>query len=95
MRRSIAPLALLSFSFALALAGCGKDSDVAGEPAAESAAATTTPAPLPPPPNLVARSLVLIDHDSGRVLAGLDPDSRQEPASLTKLMTAYVVFHAL
>ena len=37
----------------------------------------------------------MIDHDSGRVLAALDPDSRQEPASLTKLMTAYGVFHAL
>ena len=37
----------------------------------------------------------MLDHDSGRVLAALDPDSRQEPASLTKLMTAYVVFHAL
>ena len=29
------------------------------------------------------------------MLAALEPDSRQEPASLTKLMTAYVVFHAL
>jgi D-alanyl-D-alanine carboxypeptidase (penicillin-binding protein 5/6) len=38
---------------------------------------------------------VVLDHDSGRVLAALDPDSRQEPASLTKLMTAYGVFHAL
>ncbi len=51
--------------------------------------------PLPPPPELKARSFIVIDHDSGRVLAALDPDSRQEPASLTKLMTAYVVFHAL
>jgi len=34
---------------------------------------------------------VVIDHDSGRVLAALDPDSRQEPASLTKVMTAYGV----
>ena len=37
----------------------------------------------------------MIDHDSGRVLAALEPDSRQEPASLTKLMTAYGVFRAL
>jgi len=37
----------------------------------------------------------VIDHDSGRVLAALDPDSRQEPASLTKVMTAYGVFRAL
>src|SRR5512134_2041966 len=94
MSRSIAPIFLLPFALALTLAGCGKDADVAGQPAAEPAAATP-PTPLPPPPELKARSFVLIDHDSGRVLAALDPDSRQEPASLTKLMTAYVVFHAL
>ncbi len=50
---------------------------------------------LPPPPQLNARSFIVIDHESGRVLAALEPDSRQEPASLTKLMTAYVVFQAL
>ena len=53
------------------------------------------PTPIPPPPELKARSYIVIDHDSGRVLAALDPDSRQEPASLTKLMTAYGVFRAL
>ncbi len=37
----------------------------------------------------------MLDHDSGRVLAALDPDSKQEPASLTKLMTGYGVFKAL
>ena len=37
----------------------------------------------------------MLDHDSGRVLAALEPDSKQEPASLTKLMTAYGVFKAL
>jgi D-alanyl-D-alanine carboxypeptidase (penicillin-binding protein 5/6) len=57
-----------------------------------SAAATTQ---VPAPPQLAARSYIVLDHDSGRVLAALDPDSRQEPASLTKLMTAYGVFKAL
>jgi len=42
-----------------------------------------------------ARSFIVLDHDSGRVLAALEPDSKQEPASLTKLMTAYGVFKAL
>jgi len=68
----------------------------AGPAATANPAATEVPAtPLPPPPDLQARSYILVDSNSGRVLAALDPDSRQEPASLTKLMTAYAVFHAL
>jgi D-alanyl-D-alanine carboxypeptidase (penicillin-binding protein 5/6) len=81
----------------LALAGCSKDEAppaAAPAPAAEPAAATA-PSPLPPPPELKARSYIVIDHDSGRVLAAVDPDSRQEPASLTKVMTAYAVFRAM
>ena len=87
----------------LALAGCGSDDkDAAAPDAASDAATAAAPAAaaapataLPPPPQLKARSFVVIDHESGRVLAALEPDSRQEPASLTKLMTAYVVFHSL
>ena len=52
-------------------------------------------APVPDPPAVEARSYILQDHFSGRVLAQKDPDMRAEPASLTKLMTAYVVFSAL
>jgi D-alanyl-D-alanine carboxypeptidase (penicillin-binding protein 5/6) len=77
----------------LVLAGCSKEPP-AETPAAEPAAAAQL-TPIPPPPELKARSYVVIDHDSGRVLAALDPDSRQEPASLTKIMTAYGVFRAL
>jgi D-alanyl-D-alanine carboxypeptidase (penicillin-binding protein 5/6) len=51
--------------------------------------------PVPPPPALKARSYVLVDHDSGQVLAESNADERMEPASITKLMTAYAVFHAL
>jgi len=68
---------------------------VAPGAATPTAGPASAPAPLPPPPELKARSFILVDGSSGRVLAGLDPDSRQEPASLTKLMTAYGVFHAL
>jgi len=42
-----------------------------------------------------ARAWILMDHFSGRVLAQELPDQREEPASLAKLMTAYVVFAAL
>ncbi|MFO1197295.1 MAG: D-alanyl-D-alanine carboxypeptidase family protein [Burkholderiaceae bacterium] len=46
-------------------------------------------------PALAARSWLLVDVTSGQVLAANDADARVEPASLTKLMTAYVVFGAL
>lgn len=81
-------------AFALTLAGCSKDADEAPA-AAAPAAEVAQPSPIPPPPAIAARSYILMDHDSGRVLAALEPDSRQEPASLTKVMTAYGVFRAL
>ncbi|HUK04102.1 MAG TPA: serine hydrolase, partial [Burkholderiales bacterium] len=49
----------------------------------------------PQPPQLVGRAWVLADVSSGQILAAERPDERFEPASLTKLMTAYVTFAAL
>ncbi len=51
--------------------------------------------PVPAPPQIGASSYQLIDFSSGRIVAESNPDERVEPASLTKLMTAYAVFHAL
>ena len=51
--------------------------------------------PIPAPPQLGAKSYFLMDFASGNVLAEDAPDLRLDPASLTKLMTAYTVFHAL
>src|ERR1700735_49455 len=51
--------------------------------------------PIPQPPAVDARAYILLDHDSGRVLAEAHADDRMEPASLTKLMTSYAVFAAL
>ena len=48
-----------------------------------------------PPPDVTANSWVLVDATSNQVLASGNPDERSEPASLTKLMTAYLVFDAL
>ncbi len=48
-----------------------------------------------PPPDITARSWVLVDATSNQVLASGNPDERVEPASLTKLMTAYLIFDAL
>jgi D-alanyl-D-alanine carboxypeptidase (penicillin-binding protein 5/6) len=51
--------------------------------------------PLPSPPEVAASSYQLIDFHSGRVLAEKDADKRLEPASLTKILTAYTVFREL
>jgi D-alanyl-D-alanine carboxypeptidase (penicillin-binding protein 5/6) len=51
--------------------------------------------PIPNPPELDATSYYLVDFDSGRVLAENNPDDRVEPASITKLMTAYLVDKAI
>src|SRR5258706_2314171 len=47
------------------------------------------------PPQVIGRAWVLTDLSSGQVLAAEKPDERFEPASLTKLTTAYLVFSAL
>ncbi|KMQ80076.1 D-alanyl-D-alanine carboxypeptidase [Candidatus Burkholderia pumila] len=47
------------------------------------------------PPEVTANSWVLVDATSNQVLASGNPDARVESASLTKLMTAYLVFDAL
>jgi serine-type D-Ala-D-Ala carboxypeptidase (penicillin-binding protein 5/6) len=52
-------------------------------------------AEAPPPPPIAARSWLLVDFASGRPIVSHDADARVEPASLTKLMTAYLTFHAL
>ena len=50
---------------------------------------------LPVPPALAAKSWILLESGSGQTLASQAPEERLEPASLTKLMTAYLTFAAL
>ncbi len=52
-------------------------------------------AQTPQPPEIAARSYLLVDVTANQVLAARDADTPVEPASLTKLMTAYLVFDAL
>ncbi|MCB1773226.1 MAG: D-alanyl-D-alanine carboxypeptidase, partial [Gammaproteobacteria bacterium] len=52
-------------------------------------------AQVPAPPDIEASGYLLIDFDSSTVLATKDAEQRLEPASLTKIMTAYAVFHEL
>jgi D-alanyl-D-alanine carboxypeptidase (penicillin-binding protein 5/6) len=49
----------------------------------------------PSAPALGAKGYLLLDFDSGQVLASKNPDERLDPASITKLMTAYAVFRAI
>ena len=60
----------------------------------------TPPAPaasmsIPTPPQLDARAYILVDYRTDKILAAKDAVVRVEPASLTKLMTAYIVFQEL
>ncbi len=57
-------------------------------------AQTALPAAVPPPP-IAAKAYVLVDVLSGQTLVAQSADEPREPASLTKLMTAYLVFRAL
>jgi D-alanyl-D-alanine carboxypeptidase (penicillin-binding protein 5/6) len=57
--------------------------------------ATTAAAIIPSAPKIPAKAYVLMDFQSGSVLAQTNHDQRIEPASLTKIMTAYAVFHEL
>jgi D-alanyl-D-alanine carboxypeptidase (penicillin-binding protein 5/6) len=52
-------------------------------------------APAPAPPSIAATGYLLIDVDSDSILAAKDSEQRLEPASLTKIMTTYVVFREL
>lgn len=60
-------------------------------PAIECAADTV----IPPPPEVDARAYIVMDYHSGKILAAKEAVARMEPASLTKLMTAYLVFKEL
>src|ERR1700712_4866463 len=55
-----------------------------------AAVAQTVPAPA-----IAAKSWLLLDATSGQIIAAQDPSARIEPASLTKIMTAYVTFRAI
>ncbi|HEY4091063.1 MAG TPA: D-alanyl-D-alanine carboxypeptidase family protein [Luteibacter sp.] len=48
-------------------------------------------APVPPPPDVEGKSWVLMDYNTGQIIASKEPDMQVEPASITKVMTDYVV----
>jgi D-alanyl-D-alanine carboxypeptidase (penicillin-binding protein 5/6) len=86
MLRSL--LACVSFA-ALATVRC-----LAGTPAPAPAAAPV-PLAIPSAPQVEARSYIVVDYRTDKILAAKEATTRVEPASLTKLMTAYIVFQEL
>jgi D-alanyl-D-alanine carboxypeptidase (penicillin-binding protein 5/6) len=84
-----------SFSFALLATVSLLTAAHAAAPSPKPPDTTSVAAPIPKPPEVAARAYILVDHFSGRVIAENHADDRMEPASLTKLMTSYVIFKAL
>ena len=60
-----------------------------------SGLATVHAEPLPPPPQVPVRGYILMDYESGNILADMKGQERMEPASITKLMTGYVIYKAI
>ena len=57
--------------------------------------ANTNASPIPPAPKVNVKSYVLMDFDSGMILASSNEDLTLPPASITKIMTAYIAFTEL
>lgn len=57
--------------------------------------AQAQPVVVPDPPQLAAKAWAMIDFDSGKVLAANNADERIEPASITKVMTSYIVMREI
>jgi D-alanyl-D-alanine carboxypeptidase (penicillin-binding protein 5/6) len=51
--------------------------------------------PIPPAPTIAATAYILKDHNTGKILAENNADAKLAPASLTKIMTVYVVFNEI
>jgi D-alanyl-D-alanine carboxypeptidase (penicillin-binding protein 5/6) len=62
---------------------------------AETPAPAAAPITIPTAPQVDARAYILVDYRTDKILAAKDAVARMEPASLTKLMTAYIVFQEL
>ena len=88
MNTLVLPLRALALSIALLLAGGATPALAAAAPAAHSASSAV---PMPAPPAVQATSFILMDADTEAVLASLAAEDRRPPASLTKIMTAFIV----
>jgi serine-type D-Ala-D-Ala carboxypeptidase (penicillin-binding protein 5/6) len=82
-----------SLAFAAAFAAtCWAAAPPGPAPAATPPAAAIA---IPPPPTVDARAYILVDFKTDKILGASNSTERMEPASLTKLMTSYIVFREL
>jgi len=90
MKPSFSRLAAIA-AVALSVSAIGFALAQAPQPAPAPAPAPAPEVATPPPPSITGTAWVLMDHETGQVLAGENYDERLEPASITKVMTSYVV----
>ncbi|MCW8806493.1 MAG: D-alanyl-D-alanine carboxypeptidase [Rhodanobacter sp.] len=83
-RRALIPFALVTLLLGVAVAQTPPRPSAVPRPVVPEA-------PVPPPPDVDAQSWVLMDYATGQIIASKNPDARRAPASLTKVMTDYVV----
>ena len=83
-RRTLLPVAAVTFLMGVAMAQTPPRPSPVPRPIVPEA-------PVPPPPDVDGKSWVLMDYATGQILASKDPDLRVEPASITKIMTDYVI----
>ena len=84
--RAIGLAALTTFTVGMAFA---QQPAPAPKPAAQAPASDALP--VPPPPEVAGTAWIVMDAASGNVLAGENIDQPLEPASITKVMTSYVI----
>lgn len=84
-RKAMALAALTTFAVGLAVAQTPTPQPATAQPPASDSL------PVPPPPAITGTAWVLMDAASGNILAGENYDQRLEPASITKVMTSYVI----
>jgi D-alanyl-D-alanine carboxypeptidase (penicillin-binding protein 5/6) len=96
---SLASVCVSAQALAAAATTPSSTQSIASVPPGQAAPAPAAPAsPLPPAPEAPApdaKSWLVLDATSGQVIASSNPDERVEPASLTKIMTSYLIFQAL
>jgi len=86
LARAVTLAALTTFAVGLAIA-----QSPTPQPATPAPRPLSADMPVPPPPAITAKAWVLLDAASGNVLAGENYDTPLEPASITKVMTSYVI----
>ncbi|WP_425435481.1 D-alanyl-D-alanine carboxypeptidase family protein [Luteimonas chenhongjianii] len=96
MKVSVVVSRMLLVAAATAMVGIAVAQDPAPRPQPAATPAAAAPAasddlPTPPPPAITGTAWILMDYATGQMLAGHNPDERVEPASITKVMTSYVI----